>query len=134
MWHLNLAKAGMSGAISAAAGYACFALQGKGIPGVFVPMINQTVPLLVAFAVMGAGASLVSDFVHEFAKEEIHLKDKALDEASLVIGTGITLGSYMLAISCANPTLIQEIGLPCLTGTAVAAEVGSSFLLNMVYG
>ena len=75
-------------------------------------------------AVAGAVASLASDYIHTFVKNEIPLRQKAADEASLIIGGLVSAGTFSAALYCD--------GLSSAVIVSVGAELASSFLINMM--
>ena len=95
-----------------------------------LPFTRMPTPLWVLGAGAGLIASLASDYVHEFVKEEIPLKQKAQDEASLLIGSAISAGSFLLALHLVDSRMIHDYGLVSAVGVSVGSELASSFLVN----
>lgn len=126
-----LEKAALQGAITSGVSYIC----NPNIRAIGLPLISsRPIPFWAAMAGTGVVASLVADGVHYFIKEEIHLKNKALDEASMVVGSAISAGSLYAVIYALRPEAAATIGLGCIAASGAAAEIGASFLLNMIKG
>ena len=97
-----------------------------------LPYLGTSAPLwLVSFGA-GALASLSSDAVHTFVKDEIHLKQKAQDEASLFLGAVLSglffYGSFYLT----GPDLANEVGYIKSFAVGAGSEIAASFLANMI--
>ena len=95
-----------------------------------LPFANTPAPLWVLGAGAGLVSSLASDYIHEFVKEEIPLKEKAQDEASLLIGAGVSAGSFLLALHLVDRRMIHDYGMVSALAVSVGAELGASFLVN----
>ena len=95
-----------------------------------IPYVNTIAPLWSLGAVSGAVASLSSDYVHEFVKEEIPLKEKAQDEASLVISSLVSAGTFIAALHLSNQNMIADYGVASAVAVSVGAELLSSFAVN----
>lgn len=126
-----LEKAALQGAITSAVSYLC----NPNIRALGIPMLSsKPLPFWAVMAGTGVAASFVADGVHFFIKEEIHLKNKALDEASMVVGSAISAASLYAVVYVLRPEAAATIGLGCIAASGAAAEIGASFLLNMIKG
>ena len=86
---------------------------------------------MVAFA-GGALASLASDAVHSFVKDEIHLKQKAQDEASLFLGTVLSGLFYYGSFYLTGPDLASQLGYFKCFAVGAGSEIAASFLANVL--
>lgn len=123
-----LVKSGVHGGLS---GLGTIYLFGSR-PQFMLPIVNRPAPLWVLGAVTGALSSLASDYIHTFVKNEIPLKEKAQDEASLVISAGVSAATFLLALYCVDRRMVNDFGMTSAVAVAVGAELGSSFLINML--
>ena len=125
-----LEKAVAQGTIISAVSYFCY----PRIRSIRVNFTRRPISAFALFAVMGAASSLVSDGIHTFVKEEIHINEKANDEASLLVGTCISAASLYCVMYLANPRLAAEYGYGCAIAAGAAGEFGASFLVNLFAG
>ena len=96
-----------------------------------IPYFNDVKLCYVAFGV-GAFTSLANDYVHKFVKDEIHVKHKAEDQASLILGAGVGAALYHLSLSVLNPALARDTGLYMNAAIGGGSEVAGSFLYNLI--
>ena len=123
-----LIKSGVHGALSALGTVYLFGSRTH----FMLPVLNRASPLWVLGGVSGAISSLASDYIHAFVKNEIPLKEKAQDEASLVISAGVSAATFLLALYCVDRRMVTDFGMTSAIAVAVGAELGSSFLINML--
>ena len=123
-----LVKAGIHAAFSALGTIYLFGTA----PNFYLPITKTSTPLWMLGAASGIVASLASDYIHTFVKNEIPLKQKAQDEASLVIGAAVSAGAFLLALYCVDNRMVGDYGLTSAVAVSVGAELGSSFLINMM--
>ncbi len=123
-------KAVVQGAIVTGVSFACH----PRVNYIYVPLLGKTLPSYMVYAAIGAASSMVADGVHLFVKEEVHLKNKALDSASNIIGVAISTGALYAVMYVLNKNLATEYGLGCAIAAGAAGELGSSFLVNLIAG
>lgn len=98
-----------------------------------IPYIGDTRLLYVAFGVGGI-TSLVNDYVHKFVKDEVHIKKKAEDQASMLLGAGIGAVAYHISLSVLNPALARDTGMYMNGAIGAGSEIGGSFIYNLIRG
>ena len=122
------------GALQAAAtGVLTFAVASK-TPYVVMPIVNMVVPVWVFGATTGFAASLLNDVVHSYVKENIHLREKAQDEASMLIGAIVGAGTFLGVLGLMNTNYISELGLWSTLSIGSAGDLIGSFLYNQIRG
>ena len=92
-----------------------------------IPLIGTSMPLTVVAFALGTSASLLSDYVHKMVKKDIHLSEKARDEASLflsVLASGVlfTGGLYLT-----NKDLPLNYGVFSAMAIGGIASAGADF-------
>lgn len=85
----------------------------------------------VAFA-GGVIASLASDAVHNYVKDEIHIKQKAQDEASLFLGAVLSGLFFYGSFYITGPDLANDIGYVKSFAVGAGSEIAASFIANMI--
>ena len=96
----------------------------------YVPYIGTTRLCYIAGGV-GAITSIANDLIHKFVKEEIPLRKKAEDYASIGLGVGTGALVYNYALFLVNPTLAKQTGIVSNSLIGGGSEFASSFLYNM---
>ena len=129
-WASIIEKSVAQGAIIAGVAYFCY----PNIRAIRVNWVNTLLPSWAVCASTGAIASVVSDQVHNFVKEEIHINQKASDEASMVIGAAISSASLYGVLYIMNRNLAAEFGYGCAVAAGTAGEFGAAFLVNLFKG
>ena len=122
-------KSAIQGAVTAIATGAYFGMRQKAT----IPIIGITNLTYVAFGV-GAAASIVNDLIHKFVFEEIHISEKAQDQASMVLAAGLGAVVYNYSMCLVNPNLCRDTGI--LTNSIIGggSEIAGSFLYNLIKG
>ena len=98
-----------------------------------VPLVGDTKLMYVAFGV-GSITSLLNDYVHKFVKDEVHIKKKAEDQASMVLGAGIGAVAYHISLSVLNPALARDTGMYLNGAIGGGSELAGSFVYNLIRG
>ena len=123
-----LPKALVHGAVSSAATVY--------LTGASTARIDTLDGIMVPFwAVSFAGgviSSLASDAIHTIVKDEIHLKQKAEDEASLFLGALLSGLIYYGSFYLTGPDIANDIGYVKGIAIGAASEIAASFLGNML--
>ena len=96
-----------------------------------IPFVEEIKLIYVAFGV-GAITSLANDYVHKFVKDDIQIKHKASDQASMLLGAGLGAGIYHLSLSALNPALSRDTGLYMNAAIGGGSEVAGSFIYNLI--
>ena len=98
-----------------------------------IPIVGNTKLIYVAFGVGGV-TSLANDAIHKFVKDEVHIAQKAEDQASMVLGAGIGAIVYHFALSALNPALARDTGMMMNACIGGGSEIGGSFVYNLIRG
>ena len=100
----------------------------------WIPMLGNgvSVPLWAIAFVSGAAAGSVSDAIHIFVKDEIHIKQKAQDEAAMFLGALVSGLLYYGTVYAVNSGLAGDIGYVKSFAVGAGAELAASFLSNML--
>ena len=122
-------KAAIQGAITSAA--SCLYYGTNALAR--IPYFKDVRLCYVAFGV-GAVTSLVNDYVHKFVKDEIHIKNKAQDQASLMLGAGLGAVMYHISLSVLNPALARDTGMYMNGAIGAGSELSGSFVYNLIRG
>ena len=127
-------KAAISSVVTGAASIVTTGAKWKVPCSIFGLMRGQTCPLYVFAALSGAIASMVNDGIHYLVKNEIHVSQKARDDASLYLGAVVGALSYYGTIYALNPYLARDIGTWTLVATGMGAETASNFIYDLIKG
>lgn len=103
-------------------------------PLVMMPIINRPVPVWIFGALVGFGSSVATDSIHSLVKSEVHLREKALDEASMIIGALVGAGSFMGILALLSPQYVAEFGLYNALGVGASGDLIGSFLFHQIRG
>ena len=98
-----------------------------------IPYCGDCKLVYVAFGV-GTVTSLVNDYVHKFVKDEIHIKKKAEDQASMMLGAGIGAVAYHISLSVLNPALARDTGMYMNGAIGAGSEIAGAFVYNLIRG
>jgi len=103
-------------------------------PQVLIPFLDRTVPIWLFGGVVGFVASHINDIVHRITKSEVHIREKALDEASMLIGAIVGGGSFVGVLALMNTDYVTGFGLYQALGVGAAGELIGSFAFNLLRG
>ena len=95
-----------------------------------VPYIGPAKLCYVAGAVGGI-TSIANDLMHTFVKEEVPIRKKAEDQASVVLGAGVGAVMYNYTMCLVNPSLCEDTGIITNSIIGGGSEIASSFLYNL---
>lgn len=95
-----------------------------------IPYIGTTRLCYVAAGV-GAVTSVINDVVHKYVKEEVPIRKKAEDYASIGLGVGIGAVMYNYSLCLVNPNLCRDTGIIANSIIGGGSEFGGSFLYNL---
>ena len=112
-------KAGINGIVTGAVTASYFGLGASVVP----PFMNMTMPLYIVTFLGGCVASLATDGLHTFLKEEIPISKKANDRASVIAGLAINAIIFTGLLEVYDSTVATDFG----RFTALLLGAGSEF-------
>ena len=118
MWEA-LEKSGINGIVTGAVTATYFGLDATVIP----PFMNMTMPLYIVTFLGGCVASLATDALHTFLKEEVPISKKANDRASVIAGLAINAVIFTGLLEMYDSSTAMDFG----RFTALLVGAGSEF-------
>ena len=106
----------------------------KQTPYVGVPIINRNIPVWLFGGAVGFVASHINDAVHSFVKSEVHIREKAMDEASMIIGALVGGLTFVGVMSIIDTGYVKGFGLYNALGVGASGEIIGSFAFNLLRG
>ena len=103
-------------------------------PHVLIPLLNRTVPIWLFGGLVGFAASHINDGIHSLVKSEVHIREKALDEASMVIAALVGGITYWGILALLDTAYVEQFGYYNSFGTGAAGEIIGSFAFNLLRG
>ena len=82
-------------------------------------------------AIAGAVSSLLNDAVHSYVKNEVPIRKKAEDQASVGLGVAVGALMYNYVLFLANPNLARDTGIVANSLIGGGSEYAGSFLYNL---
>ena len=120
-------KAAIQGAVTGLATCAYYGMYTRA----YVPYIGPTRLCYIATGV-GALTSVLNDVVHKFLKEEVPIRKKAEDYASIALGASTGAVLYHYTMFLINPTLAEDTGLFTNAAIGGGSEFAGSFIYNLL--
>ena len=112
----TLEKAGINGLISAAATAAYFGTNAVVVP----PFMSNTMPLYAMIFLGGVAASVATDTLHLFMKDEIPISKKSNDRTSVIVGMAVN------AVMLAGVLEVVDSGIASSFGRFTALGIGAA--------
>ena len=122
MFSEALEKAGINGIITGAASAALFGMNVAVVP----PFMSMTMPLYVYMFLGGTLASLVTDGLHVFMKDEIPISKKANDRTSVIAGLAINAIAFAGLLQISSPTILEDFGRLNALAVGAASEFAAA--------
>lgn len=94
--------------------------------------MNKNIPIMYYALVVGALASIGSDTIHQYVKEEVPQDRKIEDGPSVALAILSATTLYGLMFACTNPAMIEEFGFGKMVGVATVSELASGYVNNML--
>ena len=120
-----LEKAGINGIVTGAVTASYFGLDATVVP----PFMNMTMPLYIVTFLGGCIASLATDGLHTFLKEEVPISKKANDRSSVIAGLAINAIIFAGLLELYDGTTARDFGRI----SALLIGAGSEFASASAY-
>ena len=124
MWEA-LEKSGINGIVTGAVTASYFGLDASVVP----PFMSMTMPLYIVTFLGGCIASLATDGLHLFLKEEVPISRKANDRASVIAGLAINAVIFTGLLELYDGATARDFG----RFTALLVGAGSEFASASAY-
>lgn len=117
----------------AAAGGVSVLLHGTTVQ-IDLPYINQRLPLWVITSGLGVLGSFANDLIHFVVKPEVHLKQKAADQTSMILAGVVGAVSYTGGLYLLEPRLIESFGYINSLLLGAGSELAGSYAFHLFRG
>ena len=103
-------------------------------PMVVLPLFNRVVPIWLFGGIIGFVSSHINDGIHMLIKDDVHVRKKAEDEASMVLGAVVGGLSFLGVTALMSQRYVAGFGLYNCIGVGAAGEIVGSFAYNLLRG
>ena len=128
-----LSKAVLQGALTSGGAVYLFTNSRQSL-NLQIQLVGVSIPLWVATFGIGVASSFVEDAVHLWVKSEIPLRNKAKDEASLLVGAlsgGLMMNAGLYALNTRAPFEFGMMSAMMLgTSASLLSSYGNDIILD----